>query len=201
VSGRRSADRPSDKLPASVNGLPRWIIFVGVGVPAALTAFEALLDREFFYTLLGIPALLLVWAIAALCSALWCALFAYRRAWKQLPLAAILPAVLLLVAPDPTRFVRSCDYYGDALRFIATRSYYDRKVAALPRDQLRFAVFDWGGMVWAGHELVYDESDQITLRWGQQSAPWLSRARKTELVCGYGVQPLWAHYYMADTPC
>jgi hypothetical protein len=115
-------------------------------------------------------------------------------------LAAILPTALLFVAPDPGRFVRSCGYYGDALRFIATRSYYDRKIAGLPANQPRLAVFDWGGMVWSGHELVYDASDQIMLPWGHQSAPWLALAKNTELSCGYGAQPLWAHYYMVDTP-
>jgi hypothetical protein len=201
MNGLEEIDHPSTQEQVRGNGLPRWIILVGFGVPAALVVFEASLDRELFYVLLGIPMLLFVWATAAVYSALWFALLAYEKAWGQMLLAAILPAVLLFVAPDPMQFVRSCDYYGDALRFIATRSYYDREIAALPPDQPHLMVFDWGGMVWGGYELVYDESDQIMLPWGRQSAPWLARASKTELVCGYGVEPLWAHYYIAETPC
>jgi hypothetical protein len=110
---------------------------------------------------------------------------------------------LLIVAFDPVRFVRSCDHAGDVIHFIAMKSHYDRTIAALPADQRpRLAVFDWGGMSFASHGLVYDETDQVALPRGRQSADWLAQAGHTELTCeGYGVRPLWDHYYLADFPC
>jgi hypothetical protein len=68
-------------------------------------------------------------------------------------------------------FVRGCNYLGGALRFSMTRSYYDRQVALLPTDDNpRLAVFNWGGMIWASRGVVYDESDEIAMPPGQQSA-------------------------------
>ena len=105
-------------------------------------------------------------------------------------MATILPVVLLIVAFDPVRFVRSCDYLGDVIHFIAMRSTYDRTIAALPADQRpRLAVFDWGGMSFASRGLVYDETDEVALPRGRQSHGWLAKASHTELSCeGYGVR-------------
>jgi hypothetical protein len=118
-------------------------------------------------------------------------------------MATILPVVLLIVAFDPVRFVRSCDYLGDVIHFIAMRSYYDRTIAALSADERPpLVVFDWGGMSFASRGLVYDETDQVALPRGRQSTDWVAKASHTELSCeGYGVQALWDHYYLADFPC
>jgi hypothetical protein len=126
-----------------------------------------------------------------------------QKEWRRCVLAAILPVVLLIVAFDPVRFVRSCDYAGDVIHFIAMKSSYDRTISALPAEQRpRLVVFDWGGMSFASHGLVYDETDQVALPRGRQSADWLAQAGHTELSCeGYGVRPLWDHYYLADFPC
>ncbi len=126
-----------------------------------------------------------------------------QKQWRRCVLAAILPVVLLIVAFDPVRFVRACDYAGDVIHFIAMKSSYDQTIAALPADQRpRLAVFDWGGMSFASHGLVYDETDQVSLPKGSQSADWLAQASRTELSCeGYGVRALWDHYYLADFPC
>ena len=77
------------------------------------------------------------------------------------------------------------------------------KLPPLPADQgPRLVVFDWGGMVWASTGLVYDETDQVSLPPGRQSADWLARASHSELSCeGYGVQSLWDHYYLVSFPC
>jgi hypothetical protein len=183
--------------------LPRWLICIGLGVPLALILSAASpLGADFFYVVFGIPALLLLWGIAGLIALIESVRWATRREWRPCITAAILPVVLLVVALDPVRFVRSCIYIGDALRFVALKPYYDRQIAALPADQRpRVAVFDWGGMSFASHGLVYDETDQVSLR-GRQSADWLAQASHTELSCeGYGIQALWDHYYLADFPC
>jgi hypothetical protein len=108
---------------------------------------------------------------------------------------------LLIVAFDPVRFVRSRDYAGDVIHFIAMKSSYDRTISALPAEQ-RPRLFDWGGMSFASHGLIYDETDQVALPRGRQSADWLAQASHTELSGeGYGVRALWDHYYLADFPC
>jgi hypothetical protein len=184
--------------------LLRWAVTIGLLVPIALIAFAASpLGPNFFYVLVGIPALLFLWVIAglgALIVSIWSAM---QKEWRRCVLAAILPVVLLIVAFDPVRFVRSCDYAGDVIHFIAMKSYYDQTIAAIPADQHpRLVVFDWGGMSFASHGLVYDETDQVALPRGRQSPDWLAKASRTELSCeGYGVQALWDHYYLADFPC
>jgi hypothetical protein len=183
--------------------LLRWAVAIGLGVPIALIVFAASpLGPDFFYVLAGIPALLFLWVIAGLGALIVSVRSAMQKQWRRCGLAAILPVVLLIVAFDPVRFVRSCDYLGDVLHFIAMKPHYDRQIAALPADQNpRLVVFDWGGMSFASHGLVYDETDQVALPRGRQSAHWLAEASHTELSCGYGVRALWDHYYLADFPC
>jgi hypothetical protein len=184
--------------------LLRWVAAIGFGVPLALVMFATSpLGPNFFYVLAGIPALLILWVIVGLIALIVSIRSAMRREWRRCVLAAILPVVLLIVAFDPVRFVRSCDYTGDVIHFIAMKSGYDRTIATLPADQHpRLAVFDWGGMSFASRGLVYDESDQVASPKGSQSADWLAEASHTELSCeGYGARPLWDHYYLVDFPC
>jgi hypothetical protein len=184
--------------------LLRWVAAIGLGVPIALIVFAASpLGPNFFYVLAGIPALLLLWVIAGLIALVISIRSAMRKEWRRCVLAAILPVVLLVVAFNPVRFVRSCNFAGDVIHFIVMRSSYDRRIAALPAEQRpRLVVFDWGGMSFASHGLVYDETDQVALPKGSQSADWLAEASHTELSCeGYGVRALWDHYYLADFPC
>ena len=188
----------------ALSRLLRWAAAIGLGVPIALIAFAASpLGPNFIYVVVGIPALLFLWVIAGLVALIVSIRSAMRKEWRRCVMATILPVVLLIVAFDPVRFVRSCDYLGDVIHFIAMRSTYDRTIAALPADQRpRLAVFDWGGMSFASHGLVYDESDQVALPRGRQSTDWVAKASHTELSCeGYGVQALWDHYYLADFPC
>jgi hypothetical protein len=194
----------TDAQKPAPSRLLHWVAAIGFGVPVALIAAAASpLGPNFFYVLAGIPALLLLWVIAGLIALIVSIRSAMRKEWRRSVLAAILPVVLLIVAFNPVRFVRACDYAGDVIHFIAMKSHYDRTIAALPADQRpRLAVFDWGGMSFASHGLVYDETDQVTLPKGSQSADWLAKASHSELSCeGYGVRALWDHYYLADFPC
>ncbi len=194
----------TDAQKPAPSRLLRWVATIGFLVPIALIAFAASpLGPNFIYVVVGIPALLILWVIAGLGSLIVSIRSAMKKQWKRCVVAAILPVVLLIVAFDPVRFVRSCNYVGDVIHFIAMRSSYDRTIAALPADRRpRLVVFDWGGMSFASHGLVYDETDQVSLPKGRQSADWLAQASRTELSCeGYGIQALWDHYYLADFPC
>ena len=108
--------------------LLRWVAAIGFGVPIALIVFAASpLGPNFLYVLAGIPALLLLWVIAGLVALVVSVRSAMRKEWRRCVLAAILPVVLLIVAFDPVRFVRSCDYAGDVIHFLAMKSSYDRQ--------------------------------------------------------------------------
>lgn len=184
--------------------LPRWLLAAGLGVPLALIVLAASpLGTNFFYVIVGIPALLFAWAVAGVGSLIVSVRSAMRKDWRRCVIASALPIVLLVVAVNPIGFVRSCNHIGDVIHFIVAKPYYDRQIAALPVDRgPRLAVFDWGGMVWASSGLVYDETDQVSLPRDRQSADWLAQASHSELSCeGYGVQPLWGHYYLASFPC
>jgi hypothetical protein len=89
------------------------------------------------------------------------------------------------------------------LRFSFSRSYYDEQVALLPADHKpRLVVFVWGGMIWASRGIVYDESDELAMPPGKQSAVWQEKARHSELSCGkWDARRLWSHYYLVGFPC
>jgi|SRR5579871_4083709 len=201
------ADIPASSAPALTaprSRLPRWLLAAGLGVPFTLIVLAASpLGTDFFYVVVGIPTLLFVGAIAGVGALIASIRSAMRKDWRRCALALALPIVLLVVAVDPIAFVRACNYIGDVLHFIVAKPYYDRQIAALPGDgRPRLAVFDWGGMVWGSSGLVYDETDQVALPRGRQSADWLEAASHSELSCeGYGVEPLWGHYYLASFPC
>ena len=189
--------------PAPSRLLP-WVVAIGLGIPLALIALAASpLGPNFVYVVVAIPALLFLWVIAGLGAFIVSIRSAMQKKWRRCVIAAILSVVLFIVAFDPIRFVRSCNYIGDVIHFIVMKSYYDQTIAALPADyRPRLVVFDRGVMSWASHGLVYDETDQVSLPRGRQSADWLAQAGRTELSCeGYGVQALWDHYYLADFPC
>jgi hypothetical protein len=183
---------------------PIWLLAIGLGVPTALVAIAASpLGRDFIYVMIGIPALLLLWTLAGVVAAVMSVRAAMRKAWRRSFVLSVLPLVLLCIAPDHLSFVRACNYLGNVAHFIWLKPYYDREIAALPADQTpRLVMWDWGGMVWCSIGLVYDETDQVALLPGRQSAEWQAQAKGTELSCeGYSVEPLWGHYYLGSFPC
>src|SRR5271156_2935109 len=125
MSGNRGDGVTEAQKPAP-SRLLRWAAAIGLGVPIALVAFAASpLGPNFFYVLVGIPVLLFLWVIAGLIALIVSIRSAMQKKWRRCVLAAILPVVLLIVAFDPVRFVRSCGYAGDVIHFIAMKSSYD----------------------------------------------------------------------------
>lgn len=194
---------PSSARMTVRSRFPRWLVAIGLGVPLALIVLAASpLGTDFVYVMVGIPALLLAWVIAGVGALIVSVRSGIAKDWRRCVAASALPILLLAVALDPIGFVRSCNYVGDVIHFIIAKPSYDREIAAVPADRRpRLVVFDWGGMVWASSGLVYDETDQVSLPPGRQSADWLAEASHSELSCGYGVQSLWDHYYLASFAC
>jgi hypothetical protein len=75
---------PSIPAIAASSRFPRWLVAIGLGVPFALIALAASpLGNDFLYVVIGIPALLLTWALAgvgALVLSLRCAM---RKEWRR----------------------------------------------------------------------------------------------------------------------
>lgn len=191
-------------MGAGSNKIPRAIAYFGIGLPIALVFLEASpFGANLFYVIAGIPAFLLIWLAVGTWSAIICSRFVARGLWFKSLQAAILPLAIIGVSFNLLGFIHFCIYSGDVVHFVVARPYYDNEIASLPHtDQPRLAVFNWGGMIWASRGLVYDESDQVALPPGRQSAAWLANPARAELVCdGYAVQPLWSHYYLAQFPC
>jgi hypothetical protein len=197
-------ERRNDMQHAQSDRLPRALLVLALGVPLVHVLLRATpLGPNFLYVMLVMPALALVWFGAAVWATVLAVRYARRKIWRSFAITTLLPLIVVSAAVTFPRFLHACNYAGDVLHFAVARPYYDRAVASLPALQKpRLAVFNWGGMIWASGGLVFDESDEVALPAGQQSATWRAKAINTELSCdGYGVQPLWSHYYLASFPC
>ena len=178
-----------------------WIVYPGALILVAASP----VSTEFGYALFGMLGALPVWIAMIDWSAYHFSRTARWRGWlKYANTSAVLFAATILAIIAFLPVIHTCNYFGGALRFAMTRSYYDQQVVALlpPEDKPRIAVFTWGGMIWASRGLVYDESDEIALPPGRQSAAWLAKVSKTELGCGnWSESGLWSHYYLVSFPC
>jgi hypothetical protein len=188
----------------------RLLVVIAIAVPLTLIALAASPLGGFGEMVFGIP-ILFVWLVAGVSSLTWSIHSAMRKAWRRSLTTSILPIVLLVVALKPLGFLQTCNYIGEAARFVALKPSYDRQIAALPATRgTRLAVFIWDGFLGASNGVLYDETDQVTLRPRHQSPEWLATASRTELKaatqdqagpCGYSVRPLWDHYYLAAFWC
>lgn len=198
VEGTRHVAR---RLPGRA---PLSLLILAVGSSLALVLMDATpLDTEFIYPLCAISGMVIVWAVIGLWSATLFIRCVRKRSGKQIILPGFLLVTSFLVALNLLPFLRGCNYLGAALRFAATRSYYDQQVALLPiGGGPRLAIFIWGGMLWASQGVVYDESDEIALPPGQQSAAWRANADLSELSCrSWDARRFWSHYYLVGFSC
>jgi hypothetical protein len=180
--------------------VPILLLILAVGSALALILMDATpLSINFVYPVLALSCTLIVWAVIGVWSTKLYIRCARQRHWKHSVLPGFLLVTSILVFFNCFPFLRGCNYLGGALRFAVTRSYYQKQVALLPSDgKPRLAIFNWGGMLWSSKGVVYDESDEIALPLGQQSAAWNTRARPTEFGCGnWAAQRLSSHFYLA----
>lgn len=162
------------------------------------------LSTNFIFPLLSLAGILLIWTVVAIRCAVLFARFARRRSWRPsvARVLALTESILACLCVLP--YLHGCIYLAGALRFAVNRSYYDHEVAMLPADERpRIRVFEWGGMLFAWRDLVYDESDEVALPPGQQSDAWKQNDRYgREFSCGHwSARRLWAHYYIVDFSC
>lgn len=182
-----------------------WPVALAIGVPGVLVVVSALpFGADLLWVVAAQPALLLVWAGAAIVAVGIVLAAVMRNAWRRAASAAVLPLLVLVatVAAGPVGFVRKCREWGGILNFTMLHGSYRERAAALPSNGTpKLAVFGLGGMVWASQGIVYDESDEVALPLDRQSPAWRKRAGQTELSCGYTVRPLGDHFYLGSFGC
>ena len=180
------------------------LLILAVVSSLALILLDATpMSTDFLYVITAIPTILVTWVLIGVRSAKMYIRFARGGLQKERILPGILMVTSILVVLNIYPFLRGCNYLGGALRFAATRSYYEREVALLPQNgKPRLAIFSWGGMMWWSRGVVYDESDEIALPPGQQSAGWKTNTNSGELGCGnWDARALWSHFYLVAFPC
>jgi hypothetical protein len=183
-------------------------VWFAIGFPAGLVILNAISIATFVFVMIGIPALLILWA----CSGVWALVASIchvrHRDWSQALISAVLPVVIICAATHFWGFVHFCNDAGDVVHFVAERPSYLRALRATQSNgDPRLAVFNRGGMIWASRGYVYDESDEIIRDESLQTSTWKSRARDTELGCGYFAKPFPGdfsfthHWYLASFGC
>jgi len=181
-----------------------------VGIPLLFIIFRALpIGSTFSYVMVGIPILFVIWGGTALWSIANAIKYFRVRQRFQFFTALVPPIIFACALLNPFGLLHSCQDAGDILHFLVMRSAYMVEISKLPSNYgPKLVVFNTGGMTWASGGYVYDDSDEVLLPIGRQSANWLDRASKTELACqGYSVRPfltgfsLSKHFYLANFTC
>jgi hypothetical protein len=188
----------------SANRMVRWpFVILGTVALTIIVCRASPLGPNFIYVVFGIPFLLIIVIIAATLAGFSALIAVKIHAWRKAASCIVLPALVLVSIPYPLAFVHICNTIGNIIHFGVMRQEYLSTIKALPETrQPKLVVFNWGGMIWASNGVVYDESDEIVLPRGQQSASWVARANKTELGCGgYSITSMGGHFYLADFPC
>ena len=186
-----------------------WPVWAAVGLPLLLVTLAATpIGPDFLFVLIGIPALLLLWACLGVWALIVSVRHAWRREWSRALTSAVLPLAVVLAGIQFGEFIRLCNFGGDVLHFIVKRPAYLEEIDAVPPNgNPRLMVFNLGGMLWASRGYVYDESDEVMLVESKRSAGWKERASETELACGYHAEPFpghlsfTQHWYIASFDC
>jgi len=186
------------------NRLLWWPVIIAFGVPVMLIACKASpIGPDFLYVLVGIPSLIIFWAMSAFVALLMALRRAWARAWRAALSMACLPAIVLPALYYPDVMFQKVNWTADVIHFRLTRAHYLSVVRHLPDTGApKLIVFSWGGMLWASSGVVYDEADEAALPPEKRSAAWTDRARHTELACsGANIAPVGGHFYIADFDC
>jgi hypothetical protein len=199
-----------DVDPAKESAAKRfWPVWVAVGMPLLLIVLNSTrIGTDFVFVMMGVPVLLGAWVCLSIWALVICVQRMWHREWSLAVVSAILPLVVLGSGMQVSGFIHSCNYGGDVLYFMSSRSSYLEEINATRQDgKPRLLVFDRGGMVWASRGYVYDESDEVIRAETLRSTGWKTRADETELGCGYFAEPFpghlsfTKHWYIASFNC
>lgn len=186
-----------------------WPLWIAIGCPLLLILFEASpIAPNFLLVVVGVPALLLIWAALGL----WAGVLSIRQMgryeWRRAMITAVLPITILSASLNFFAFIHFCNDAGDILHFAFYHQSYLREIQATPSNgEPRLDVINLGGMIWSSRGYVYDESDEVSRDASAQSTAWKVRTQGTELSCGYfarpipGHFPVTRHWYVASFNC
>lgn len=201
-------DHASQPVAPKNDRILRWPLVASGSVPILLMVMRAFPQNSvfaFIYIMFGVPALILIWDVAASAAIVVVGLSLRRKEWRRTVSVMVFAVVVLVANWQLQNFLRICYTVGDVVSFQFVRSSYLAEVRADPVvDGQRIATFVWGGTISSSNGVVYDESDEVALPPGTQSAAWRAQADKTLLACedyGYWVWPAGGHFYIAYYSC
>ena len=166
-----------------------WLIASPVGVTLLMVFF-------------GFP-LFGLWIVIGLFAATKAFHFWQQRDWRQFASWVAVPLAIALGTYNWSYTLMYSSIAGQTLNFAVNLPTYLERIEKLPKGGApKLEVFNRGGMISASSGVVYDESDEVRLPPGEQSAEWQERAKKSELGCGdFAITPLFGHFYLAGFPC
>jgi hypothetical protein len=177
----------------------RWPLVSTVGCPAA---FILICAGPFKLMVVGAPLVLFYWAVAAIVALCAAAAYAYGLSWRRSLSTLIFPLSTLVAAWNFGFVWQTGQLIGAYLHFFAMRPVYLQAVSELPPEKSRFKVFYWHSWFLNSLEVVYDESDEITLPPDRRSADWMKKAEATDAVCEIvGYTAMGSHFYLVSFAC
>jgi hypothetical protein len=191
-----SASEDGSTQPNIAPSFVRWPLLVAVAAPVAEVALLAV-PRAWPLVMFGAMVLLL-FSIWALGFSLVCAV----RSWSERKIAAfvsfaLLPLIwslgLLFHATTRPAALRLERY----LEFEMALPFLKNALAKAENTPKPHVVVYWtGGFLGMVHGVAFDDSDELSLPAGTQSALWKARVSNTELGTGtFGAKRITGHYY------
>ena len=184
-----------------------WPLWAALSFPLFALMTETLWPKGSFIWF-GFECLLIgPWIGWAAWSAARAAMLGLHRQWPRASVMAVFPLCAAIVWTNTDSLSHGVLDLGDSLHFYLWHADYVRRLEALPNDGRKLAMFDLGGMIWAGRGILYDETDEVMLPTEKQSADWKARAQNTELFCGAATRPLLGpiglrrHWYLSSFWC
>lgn len=194
-SGADASDMPS----ANADRIVYWPIIHAIGWPVI---FILVWSGPFKLLVIGAPLVLFLWAVSAAAALFVAAAHAYGRAWRRFLSIMIFPLITLVAGLNLGFVWWTAAELGSYVHFFAMRPLYLREISKLPSDEPRLILFHWSSWFLKSTEVVYDESDEITLPWDTQSESWTKRAARTDAECPVrGYTAMGRHFYIVTFNC
>lgn len=154
------------------------------------------------------PPMLILVAVALIVTLLVCLNISvkslFERNIRKSASVALIPAFVALWFNFPKLFISEPQYIVSYIRFIANKNEYMSVVDALPKNkEPRYAVFSWGGFFTNPIQLIFDESDELSLPTERRSNAWWERIGENSefKVCKHDARKLYSHFYVVGFNC
>ncbi|MGA3309837.1 MAG: hypothetical protein ABSD08_14655 [Xanthobacteraceae bacterium] len=196
---RHASEGVSIVLPATADRIVYWPIINAVGWPVI---FVLVWSGPLMLLIVGAPLVLLLWVLSALAALFDAAVQAQARKWRGFLSIIVFPLITLVAALNLGFVWRTGAELGSYIHFYVMRPSYLREISKLPSDEPRLKLFYWRSWLLKSTEVVYDESDEITLPWDTQSEGWTKRAARTDAECRVlGYFSMGGHFYIVTFDC